>query len=66
MSKLRWLAGLCLVLGSVGIAVPQVALADAKYNRKTMDIKVQQTERTKKLEAKKVEKLVQPEITADV
>jgi tetratricopeptide (TPR) repeat protein len=65
MSKLRKLAGVCLALAGISLVTNQVAFADAKYSRKTMDVKVQQTERTKKLEVKKAESIAQPEITAD-
>ncbi len=37
---------------AAAMALPAVAHADAKYNRKTKDVKVDQTDRTKKLEAK--------------
>ncbi len=65
MSKLRQLAGMCLALGAVSLVANQAAWADAKYTRKLNEVKVQQTERTKKLETKKAESIAQPEITAD-
>jgi TolA-binding protein len=59
------LCGVCLALAALLAGAPS-AHADAKYTRKTMDIKVQQTERTKKLEpGKKDEKAPEPEINAD-
>ena len=65
MSKLRKLAGFCLALAGISLVTNQVAFADAKYTRKLNDVKVQQTERTKKLEVKKAENIAQPEINAD-
>ena len=54
MSKLRQLAGICLALAGMSLVTTQVAYGDAKYTRKLNDVKVQQTERTKKLEVKPV------------
>ncbi len=65
MSKLRKLAGVCLALAGISLVTNQVAFGDAKYSRKLNEVKVQQTERTKKLEVKKSENIAQPEITAD-
>src|SRR5688572_4937133 len=58
-----------LALASALILTAGTALGDVKYNRKTRDIKVEQTEATKKLEAKKdgdkKEKGPDTSITAD-
>ncbi len=52
-----------LALGTMGAGV---ATAQVKYNRKTKEIKVEQTERTKKLDARRGEEAEpEPTITAD-
>src|SRR5262249_47976284 len=51
----------------VGLAVvlPGSAAAQVKYSRKVKDIKVEQTERTKKIEPKEKPAAPEPTITAD-
>jgi TolA-binding protein len=69
MSKLQRLVGVWLALAAlatVTVGAPRVAGAETKYSRKTMDIKVQQTEKTKKLDTtKKDAGPAAPELTAD-
>lgn len=58
--------GTALLSAIVCLALPSVGLAQGKYTRRTMEIKVDQTERTKKLETKKpTEAEKKPTITAD-
>jgi TolA-binding protein len=65
---MRHVKAFCVAPAALAFAVLWAAPVSAqpKYNRKTVDIKVQQTEATKKLEARKTEKeKAQPELTAD-
>ena len=51
-------------MAAAALAYAAPAVAQPKYNRKTVDIKVQQTEATKKLEARKSEReKAVPELT---
>jgi tetratricopeptide (TPR) repeat protein len=68
--KRKVLGALTLVGALVGgaallVGVPQAAWAQGKYQRKTKDIKVEQTERTKKVEGKSGPAGPDPTITAD-
>lgn len=65
--SLTKLGAYSLASASLLLLLPSAASGDARYNRKTVEIKVDQTERTKKIEVKKPEEAEkkQPTITAD-